>query len=110
MRELHLLMFYLIYGYNGEANLDQEETREQLKLEGMVDDAMMEEMSSMTLYTSQVSWKMFIPPLPAHQGWGMGWCLMCDVLLRLPLSVFVKLINITVDIPGLMDYLNHPVR
>ena len=29
---------------------------------------------------------------------------------RLPLSVFVKLINITLEIPGLLEYLNHPVR
>ena len=35
---------------------------------------------------------------------------MCDILLRLPLSVFVKLINVTVEIPGLTEYLNHPVR
>ena len=33
----------------------------------MIDDAVAEEMSKMTLFTSQVSWKMFIPPLPAHQ-------------------------------------------
>ena len=110
MRELHLLMFYLIYGYNGEADLDQAETVEQMKTAGIVDEAVVEEMSRMTLYTSQVSWKMFIPPLPAHQGWGLGWCLMCDVLLRLPLSVFVKLINITIEVPGLHDYLSHPVR
>ena len=29
---------------------------------------------------------------------------------RLPLSVFVKLINITLEIPGLLEYLNHSVR
>ena len=39
----------------------------------------------------------------------------CHVLIflvfpRLPLSVFVKLINITLEIPGLLEYLNHPVR
>ena len=44
------------------------------------------------------------------QGWGLGWCLMCDILLRLSLSVFVKLINVTVEIPGLTEYLSHPVR
>ena len=32
------------------------------------------------------------------------------VFPRLPLSVFVKLINITLEIPGLLEYLNHPVR
>ena len=38
MRELHLLMFYLIYGYSGEADLDQAETIQQLRGEGLVDD------------------------------------------------------------------------
>ena len=37
MRELHLLMFYLIYGYSGEADLDQAETIQQLRGEGLVD-------------------------------------------------------------------------
>ena len=39
------------------------------------------------------------------QGWGDGWCLMCDVLLRLPLSLFVKIVNVTVKIDGIEDYL-----
>ena len=110
MRELHLLLYYLIYGYSGDPELDQGATREQLQTAGVLSEEVGEEMTSMRLYSSQVSWKMFIPPLPAHQGWGLGWCLMCDVLLRLPLSVFVKLVNITQEIPGLLEYLNHPVR
>jgi len=110
MRELHLLLYYLIYGYSGEPGLDQREAAEKLSGIGLVDDDVVEEMSDMVLYSSEVSWKMFIPPLPAHQGWGQGWCLMCDILLRLPLSIFVKLINITMEVPGLQDYLTHPVR
>ena len=35
---------------------------------------------------------------------------MCDVLLRLPLSVFVKLVNITFEVSGLQEFLTHPVR
>ncbi len=35
---------------------------------------------------------------------------MCDVLLRLPLSLFTKLVNITHEVPGLEQLLNHPVR
>jgi general transcription factor 3C polypeptide 1 len=42
-------------------------------------------------------------------GWKDGWCLMCDVLLRLPLSVFVKMVNISIEIPGLERYLAHPI-
>eukprot|EP00092_Neocalanus_flemingeri_P000749 GFUD01000793.1.p1 GENE.GFUD01000793.1~~GFUD01000793.1.p1 ORF type:complete len:1909 (+),score=561.12 GFUD01000793.1:540-5729(+) len=110
MRELHLLLYYLIYGYTGEPGLDQREAANKLKSIGLVDDDVVEEMSGMVLYSSDVSWKMFIPPLPAHQGWGQGWCLMCDILLRLPLSIFVKLINQSTDVPGLQDYLTHPVR
>ena len=35
---------------------------------------------------------------------------MCDILLRLPLSIFVKLVHVTMDVPGLHDYLSHPVK
>ena len=34
MRELHLLMFYLIYGYSGEADLDQADTVAEMKRTG----------------------------------------------------------------------------
>ncbi len=35
---------------------------------------------------------------------------MCDVLLRLPLSVFVRLVNVPFEVPGLNEYLSHPAR
>ena len=35
---------------------------------------------------------------------------MCDILLRLPLSLFVMLVNVTIPVPGLEDYLGHPIR
>lgn len=35
---------------------------------------------------------------------------MCDLLLRIPLSIFVKVINVTYDVPGIEHYLDHPVR
>jgi hypothetical protein len=34
---------------------------------------------------------------------------MCDVLLRLPLSIFVKLVHPRIEVPGIERYLNHPV-
>eukprot|EP00094_Tigriopus_californicus_P009796 TCALIF_09445-PA protein Name:"Similar to Gtf3c1 General transcription factor 3C polypeptide 1 (Rattus norvegicus)" AED:0.03 eAED:0.04 QI:37/0.71/0.62/1/0.85/0.87/8/0/1945 len=45
-----------------------------------------------------------------ESGWTKGWCLMCDVLLRLPLSVFVQLVNITTFVEGLSELLEHPIR
>ena len=112
MRELHLLLFYLIHGYTGDENLDQQQAIDNLKLdkEGSVGEREEEELGKMKIYSSELSWRTFVPPLPHHQGWGEGWCLMCDILLRLPLSIFVKLVNITFDLPGLEEYLDHPVR
>ena len=39
---------------------------------------------------AKLGWQMFIPPLPKHCGWPNGWAFLCDILLRLPLSIFVK--------------------
>jgi hypothetical protein len=112
MRELHLLLYYLIHGYTGQEGVDQAAARGRLAEQGLLAGAEEQELEGMRLYTEEVGWKMFVPPLPSHQGWptAAGWCLMCDVLLRLPLSIFVKLVNITFELPGLQEYLTHPVR
>jgi len=112
MRELHQVLYYLIRGYTGVEGLDQGEARAALEEQGVMGPREVEELATMTIYSTAVSWQMFVPPLPSHQGWptDQGWCLMCDVLLRLPLSIFVKLVNITFDLAGLEEYLGHPVR
>ena len=53
---------------------------------------------------------MFIDPLPHHAGWPLGWTFLCDILLRLPLSIFVKIVNITYAIDGLDAFLKHPIK
>lgn len=53
---------------------------------------------------------MFIDPLPQHVGWPTGWAFLCDILLRLPLSIFVKVVNITHTVEGLEGYLKHRVK
>lgn len=112
MRELHQLLFYLIHGYQGQEELEQEAARGQLRSQGLLAEQEEQELQGMRLYQTEVGWSMFLPPLPSHQGWPLeeGWCLMCDILLRLPLSLFVRLVNITFEVPGLQEYLAHPVR
>lgn len=73
-----------------------------------VTPAIKSEISS--IYTKEISWKMFIPPLPNHSGWPTGWTLMCDILLRLPLSIFLQLCNISFQLPNIDSYLDHPIR
>ncbi|PSN39178.1 hypothetical protein C0J52_14051 [Blattella germanica] len=48
--------------------------------------------------------------IAVKQCWPVGWAIMCDLLLRLPLCIFVKVFNVTFVIPDLEEYLNHPIR
>lgn len=57
-----------------------------------------------TVYHFEVGWKMFIPPLPEHKSCMKGWVLLSDVLLRLPLSIFVKLCRVKFVIPEMNEY------
>ena len=54
---------------------------------------------------------MFMDMLPEHGvDWTDGWCLYADVLERLPLSIFVKIVSVNHKIEGLEHYLEHPIK
>ncbi|XP_045025411.1 general transcription factor 3C polypeptide 1 isoform X2 [Daphnia magna] len=112
VKEIHTLLYYLVYGYDGELFSDQAQAREALRnenpiLEG-VDDEAFENLPD--IYKTKLGWQTFIEPLPAHSGWPSGWSFLCDILLRLPLSIFLKVVNITYQIEGLETYLKHPIK
>ncbi|KAL0120525.1 hypothetical protein PUN28_008329 [Cardiocondyla obscurior] len=109
MRMMHILLFYLAYDHPGAPKVSQQKQIEILKSNGYeIDDNLIQEFG--TIYNTEISWKMFVPPLPKHSGWSEGWTLMCDVLLGMPLSIFTKVHNSTFIIPELEHYLNHPIR
>ena len=109
MKALHIFLFYLIYEHPGHLDIPKEQQIEKLRNDGVfIDDKLAAEMSE--IFTNEVNWKMFIPPLPKHPGWEAGWALMCDILLRLPLSIFTKVYNIPYIIPEIDTYLNHPIK
>ncbi|XP_077271220.1 general transcription factor 3C polypeptide 1 isoform X1 [Temnothorax americanus] len=109
MQTIHVLLFYLVYDHPGIPKLSQQKQIEILRSNGYeISDDLVQEFS--TIYNMEINWKMFVPPLPKHSGWSKGWALMCDVLLGLPLSIFIKVHNITFMIPELELYLNHPIR
>ncbi|XP_053333038.1 general transcription factor 3C polypeptide 1-like isoform X1 [Clarias gariepinus] len=62
------------------------------------------------VYTNELSWKRFVPPLPLHGEFGYGWALTSDVLISLPLSVYVQIIQISFKVDGLEEFLNDPVK
>uniref|UniRef100_A0AAR2LJL2 B-block binding subunit of TFIIIC domain-containing protein n=1 Tax=Pygocentrus nattereri TaxID=42514 RepID=A0AAR2LJL2_PYGNA len=62
------------------------------------------------VYVNELSWKRFVPPLPVHREFGYGWALTSDVLISLPLSVYVQVIQINYKVDGLEEFLNDPVK
>ncbi|XP_069959232.1 general transcription factor 3C polypeptide 1 isoform X2 [Cherax quadricarinatus] len=111
MCELHKLLFYLVYGYGGQEHLDQGEawvTIGALSPELKLDQ---EDLASYpTVYCPELSWKMFIPPLPNHMNTESGWAFVCDVLLRLPLCIFVRLVSISNTTGEIVEFLGHPLK
>uniref|UniRef100_A0A224YXQ5 General transcription factor 3C polypeptide 1 n=1 Tax=Rhipicephalus zambeziensis TaxID=60191 RepID=A0A224YXQ5_9ACAR len=96
-RRMHLcyaFMHYLLYSYEGVAQ------------ERSSDDP-----SIPTQYHDEIGWKMFVPPLSSSPSTPEGWVLFADVLLSLPLSLFVKMASsIKHKIEGLEEYLHDKVK
>ncbi|XP_034950383.1 general transcription factor 3C polypeptide 1 [Chelonus insularis] len=109
MQILHQFLYYLIYDHQGPLKIPREQQIQSLKMKGyQIDDELEKEMGE--IYNTQVGWKMFVPPLPDHNGWPLGWALMCDILLRIPLSIFLKIYRLPFFIPNLDFYINHSIR
>ncbi|CAL8354123.1 unnamed protein product [Boreogadus saida] len=66
--------------------------------------------SNAKVFADELSWKRYLPPLRVHKEFGYGWALVSDVVLCLPLSIFVQVTQINFKIEGLDEYLNDPVK
>ncbi|XP_056639937.1 general transcription factor 3C polypeptide 1 [Diorhabda sublineata] len=110
MRIMHEFLFFLIReNKNKDTILPMESVIRLFKscrIELSEND--IQEMPKM--YHNEISWKMFVPPLPSHLGWEEGWALVCDIILRLPVSIFLKLHNCTYEDADLLEILNHPIK
>lgn len=50
---------------------------------------------SFLVYVDDTSWMRYVPPLPVHREFGFGWALVSDILLCLPLSLFVQIVQVS---------------
>ncbi|KAM7394584.1 hypothetical protein PAMP_021375 [Pampus punctatissimus] len=66
--------------------------------------------SNRKVYSEEDSWKRFVPPVLLHKEFGSGWAMVGDLLLCLPLSIFIQVIQINYKVDGLEEYLNDPVK
>ncbi|XP_072240808.1 general transcription factor 3C polypeptide 1 isoform X2 [Leuresthes tenuis] len=64
----------------------------------------------MKVYVDEESWKRFIPSVRVHKDFISGWAMVGDVLLCLPLSIFVQFTQINYKVDGLEEYLSDPVK
>uniref|UniRef100_A0A667WIL2 Ral transcription factor IIIC subunit 1 n=1 Tax=Myripristis murdjan TaxID=586833 RepID=A0A667WIL2_9TELE len=62
------------------------------------------------IFVDEETWKRFIPPIPIHKDFGDGWALVSDLLLCLPLSLFIQVIQVNFKVNGLEAFLSDPVK
>lgn len=50
------------------------------------------------VYCDSNNWRRYVPPLPPNAKRPYGWCSMRDCLLAMPLSVYVKIVHVPVEV------------
>uniref|UniRef100_A0A8C3V3L1 General transcription factor IIIC subunit 1 n=1 Tax=Catharus ustulatus TaxID=91951 RepID=A0A8C3V3L1_CATUS len=103
LRMVHMFLWYLIYGH------PLNETRQKGGGDGGKTQGL-DENFLFAVYVDDSSWMRYIPPLPVHREFGFGWALVSDILLCLPLSVFVQIVQVSYKVEGLEDFLNDPLK
>ncbi|MED6252700.1 hypothetical protein ATANTOWER_015558 [Ataeniobius toweri] len=66
--------------------------------------------SDLKVYADEDSWRRFIPPVHVHKGFTSGWVMVRNLLLCLPLSIFVQIVQINYKVDELEEYLSDPVK
>jgi general transcription factor 3C polypeptide 1 len=110
MKTFHEYAFSMIYEQDTSKPLDRAEVVPQWQaVHGSVDfDELLREAGD--IYSADIGWRMFVPPLPYYDDYPAGWALLSDLVARLPLSVFVNVNNLFKFIPNLSAYLDHPIK
>ncbi|EPY79532.1 general transcription factor IIIC, polypeptide 1 [Camelus ferus] len=68
------------------------------------------ELATETVYVDEASWTRFVPPIPVHRDFGFGWALVSDILLCLPLSIFVQIVQVSYKVDNLEEFLSDPLK
>ncbi|RVE75929.1 hypothetical protein OJAV_G00003620 [Oryzias javanicus] len=66
--------------------------------------------SNMKVYVDEESWKRFVPPARLQKGFSRGWAMIGDLLLCIPLSVFIQILHVNYEVDRLEEYLSDPVK
>ncbi|NXY47646.1 TF3C1 factor, partial [Ceuthmochares aereus] len=138
LRMVHMFLWYLIYGHplnrtqqKGVSDGEKKSSKQGVDANTAVVKAQPDEtveitttavnpeisaqeteveLSNQTVYVDNMSWMRYVPPLPVHREFGYGWALVSDMLLCLPLSLFVQIVQVSHKVDGLEDFLNDPLK
>ncbi|RXN35951.1 general transcription factor 3C polypeptide [Labeo rohita] len=100
LRVVHSFLWYLIHGHPLRRSDPAEPLPEAPPTEG---DAGANE-GQFRVYVKENNWKRYVPPIPLHKDFGYGWALISDVLVSLPLSIFMQVVQVN------YQYLKDPVK
>ncbi|KAM6423805.1 general transcription factor 3C polypeptide 1 isoform 2-T2 [Liasis olivaceus] len=131
LKMAHLFLWYLIYGhplsperrrtacdvleedpgcassYTPPDTTDDKESLGSLEVPAQEGEM---ELGEQKVYVDDACWMRHIPPLPVHREFGRGWALVSDLLLCLPLSIFVQIVQVSYKVDNLEDYLMDSLR
>uniref|UniRef100_A0A182M2V9 Uncharacterized protein n=1 Tax=Anopheles culicifacies TaxID=139723 RepID=A0A182M2V9_9DIPT len=104
MKLYHEYLFYTAHVQPRDAREIEIKDLESINLHGM-------DLNDISpIYSDTNDWRMFIPPLNLYDGYGLGWVLLTDVVVRMPMFVFCSICSYSFYTPALDYYLNHPIR
>uniref|UniRef100_A0A8C2W8W9 B-block binding subunit of TFIIIC domain-containing protein n=1 Tax=Cyclopterus lumpus TaxID=8103 RepID=A0A8C2W8W9_CYCLU len=106
LRLVHNFLWYLIYGHPGR----HQSTGLQPSTQTAAGAKCSDPEAKLPKESANEDGQKFIPPLRVHKDFGSGWAMVGDVLLCLPLSIFIQVIQINYEVDGLEEYLNDPVK
>lgn len=111
MQLLHEFLFYLLHmnntGHQADAVLEDWKT--QLP-PNVINKELQDELP--IIYSKDLDWKMFVPPILKHQNYPKGFMLLSEIIIRLPLSILVRLspLPFNESTKEIHTYLSHPIK
>ena len=120
---LHKFLYYLLYGYEGKAdgedvdpdlNSSNSECEQPLVSNDSEVQALLDSITETRRYFGSnqgANWKTFVPPLDTRGRSIPAGCLyLDDVLMCMPISIFLAVVYVPYKVPGLMELLSHPTK
>ena len=116
---LHKFLFYLLVGYEGKEECDHEDQHSvdyepPLLSQDPIIQTLLDTIPKSRRYITSnqgATWKTFVPPLDTRGRSIPQSCLyLDDLLMCMPVSIFLAIVYVPYKVPGLMELLSHPTK